>query len=321
MKNDDSHKFRIIASILHREEIDPTDKSFELSEDDQDFKDAQSVHEVKGLVAQLGQLKSTEEAWKQVEPRLAPKHAIDWRRWLNYAAVFVGALVLNTIFMYLYLNKAGNETEVFATITSPRGQITSMTLFDGTTVWLNSGSSLKYSNRFGKKQREVTLDGEALFEVKKDTKKTFVVNLGGSTIQVHGTTFNVRNYHAEKEVVLLEGKIEFSHQGKSIQMMPNDRIIVNKNTEEVTVDQVNASTYQSWIGGKINFDNETLENLALRLERWYDIEFEFEKPNIKAYKFSGVINKDKSLDYTLRIIQLTNKVKFRKVADKIYITE
>ena len=321
MKNDDSHKFRIIASILHHEEIDTTDKSFELPEDDQDFKDARRVHEVKGLVAQLGQLSSTEEAWKQVEPRLAPKRAIDWRRWLSYAAVFVGALVLNTIFMYFYINKAGNETEVFATITSPRGQITSMTLFDGTTVWLNSGSSLKYSNWFGKKQREVTLDGEALFEVKKDTKKTFVVNLGASKVQVHGTIFNVRNYHAEKEVVLLEGKIEFSHQGKFIQMMPNDRIIVNKNTEEVTVDRVNASTYQSWIGGKINFDNETLENLALRLERWYDIEFEFEKPNIKAYKFSGVINKDKSLDYTLRIIQLTNKVKFRKAADKIYITE
>ncbi len=104
-------------------------------------------------------------------------------------------------------------------------------------------------------------------------------------------------------------------------MTPNDRVVVNKNTEEVKVDQVNGTDYKSWIGGKINFDNESLENLALSLERWYDIEFEFEKPNIKAYKFSGVINKDKSLDYTLRIIQLTNKVKFRKEADKIFITE
>jgi ferric-dicitrate binding protein FerR (iron transport regulator) len=321
MKNDDSNKYEIIASKLHDEEADLPNAAPELLEEDQDFKATRRIYEVKEMVTQLGKLKSTDEAWMNVKPRLVTKRAINWQRWFSYAAVFAGAVILNTIFMYSYLSKDSDKAEVFATITSPRGQITSMTLFDGTTVWLNSGSSLKYSNQFGEKQREVTLDGEALFEVKKDTRKSFVVNMDGSTIEVHGTVFNAKNYHTEKEVVLLEGKIEFRNHGKAVDMSPNDRVVVNKNTEEVKVDQVNGTDYKSWIGGKINFDNETLENLALRLERWYDIEFEFEKSNIKAYKFSGVINKDKSLDYTLRIIQLTNKVKFRKEADKIFITE
>jgi len=321
MKINESNKYETIASRLHDKEADSSNNASELSEEDQDLKAAQRILEAKEMVAQLGKLKSGEEAWANVRPRLAAKPVINWDRWLSYAAVFVGTVILNSVFMNLYYSKKQDNQEVFATVTSPRGQITSMTLFDGTTVWLNSGSSLKYSNQFGVKQREVTLDGEALFEVKKDTKKSFVVNMDGSTIEVHGTIFNAKNYHAEKEVVLLEGKIDFSNRNKTIEMNPNDRVVVNKNTEEVKVDQVNGTDYKSWIGGKINFDNESLENLALRLERWYDIEFEFEKPNIKAYKFSGVINKDKSLDYTLRIIQLTNKVKFRKEADKIFITE
>jgi len=246
----------------------------------------------------------------------------DWQKWMNYAAVFIGAVILSTAFHYFYLaDKFSSGSEVFASVSSPRGQITSLTLFDGTTVWLNSGSTLKYSNQFGKGKREVSLEGEALFEVQKDLGHSFIVNMDGSKIKVHGTIFNAKNYHAEKEVVLLEGKIEYANQGKNVFLKPNERITEDKNTGATTIDQVDASIYSSWIGGKIYFDNESLQDLSLRLERWYDMEFVFEKENIKSYKFTGVINKDKSLDYSLRIIQLTNKVKFRKERDKIIITE
>lgn len=322
MKDNNTHKFEQIASSLHREAFESTNENHEIVEDSPDYADARKIYELKDLVAQIGYLKSDDTAWEKVKQRLEVKRTNNWSQWMKYAAVFVGALVLNAVVLHYYnKTKLADQNIVFATVTSPRGQITSMTLFDGTTVWLNSGSSLKYSNQFGQIRREVTLEGEALFEVKKDVKKSFVVNMGNSTVEVHGTTFNAKNYHDEKEVVLLEGKIEFKNLSKSIVMSPNDRVTVNKSTEEVAVDKVNGSEYKSWIGGKINFDNETLDDLVLRLERWYDIEFEFEKPNIRSYKFSGVINKDKSLDYTLRIIELTNKVKFRKVEDKIYITE
>jgi ferric-dicitrate binding protein FerR (iron transport regulator) len=147
------------------------------------------------------------------------------------------------------------------------------------------------------------------------------LNIDGSQVKVHGTVFNAKNYPAEKEVVLLEGKVEYINDGKNVFLKPNDRVVENKNSGEMTLDQVDASTYSSWIGGKIYFENESLEDLSLRLERWYDIEFVFEAESIKSYKFTGVINKDKSLDYSLRIIQLTNKVKFRKERDKIIITE
>lgn len=322
MKNNDQHKFELIASILHNEEIETDQEIPEIAGEDQDFSEAGKVYLVKDQVAQLGKLRSEEVAWKQLRPKILTKRAIDWQKWMNYAAVFIGAVILSTAFHYLYLtDKFSSGSEVFASVSSPRGQITSLTLFDGTTVWLNSGSTLKYSNQFGKGKREVSLEGEALFEVQKDLGHSFIVNMDGSKIKVHGTIFNAKNYHAEKEVVLLEGKIEYANQGKNVFLKPNERITEDKNTGATTIDQVDASIYSSWIGGKIYFDNESLQDLSLRLERWYDMEFVFEKENIKSYKFTGVINKDKSLDYSLRIIQLTNKVKFRKERDKIIITE
>ncbi|MBL7966289.1 MAG: FecR family protein [Prolixibacteraceae bacterium] len=322
MKNNDQQKFELIASILHHEEIEKEQDIADIPADDADLLESKRVFSVKDQVAQLEKMKSAEEAWRQVQPKIFKKNAIDWQRWLSYAAVFVGTVILSTVFNYFYSDDRFSSTpEVFASVNSPRGQITSLTLFDGTTVWLNSGSTLKYSNQFGKGQREVSLEGEALFEVQKDLENSFVVNMDGSMIKVHGTIFNAKNYHAEKEVVLLEGKIEYSNQGKNVFLKPNDRITEDKNTGATTIDKVDASIYSSWIGGKIYFDNESLEDLSLRLERWYDMEFVFEKDNIKSYKFTGVINRDKSLDYCLRIIQLTNKVKFRKERDKIFITE
>lgn len=322
MKNNDQHKFELIASILHNEEIETEQETPEIAGEDQDFSEAGKVYSVKDQIAQLGKLRSEEEAWKQLQPKISVKSAIDWQKWMSYAAVFIGAVILSTTFHYFYsADTFSSRPEVYASVSSPRGQITSLTLFDGTTVWLNSGSTLKYSNQYGKGQREVSLDGEALFEVQKDLENSFIVNMGDSKIRVHGTIFNAKNYHAEKEVVLLEGKIEYSNQGKNVFLKPNERVTEDENTGATIIDQVDASIYSSWIGGKIYFDNESLEDLSLRLERWYDMEFAFEKENIKSYKFTGVINKDKSLDYSLRIIQLTNKVKFRKEQDKIIITE
>lgn len=321
MKNNDSHKFELIASILHNEEVEHGKEMPEIHGDERDFEGAEKIYKLKEQVALLGKLSPENEAWKRVLPRISDKRAIDWKRWLSYAAVFVGAVLLSTAFHFFYFGNQDNASEVFASVNSPRGQITSLTLFDGTTVWLNSGSTLKYSNQFGKTQREVSLEGEALFEIKKDQDKLFLLNMGGSQVKVHGTTFNAKNYPAEKEVVLLEGKVEYINQGKNVYLKPNDRVVENKTSGEMTVDRVDASTYSSWIGGKIYFENESLEDLSLRLERWYDMEFVFESENIKSYKFTGVINKDKSLDYSLRIIQLTNKVKFRKERDKIIITD
>lgn len=321
MKNNETQKFELIASILHHEESENDVNSTELSAEDQDFKASEKVFKLRKQVNQIGELSQEDVAWNKVHTRILPKRAIDWQKWLSYAAVFVGAVIISTSFSYFYFGKPVVEAEIFASVNAPRGQITSLTLFDGSTVWLNSGSTIKYSNQYGKTEREVSLEGEALFEVAKDPEKAFVVKMGDSKIKVHGTTFNAKNYHSEKEVVLLEGKIEYIKTQENVFLKPNDRIIENKNTGKVSVDQVKATEFSSWIGGKIYFDNESLESLSLRLERWYDIEFVFEKESIKNYKFTGVINKDKSLDYSLRIIQLTNKVKFKKERDKIVIME
>lgn len=321
MKNNDPNKFEVLASVLHGEEISHEESSSGFSTDDQDFNALKKIYDVKNQVSQLNNLTAENVAWEKVQPRISPKRILDWKRIMRYAAVFVGAIIITSAFHFYFFQNENSGTDVYASVNAPRGQITSLTLFDGTTVWLNSGSTLKYSDQYGKKERNVSLEGEALFEVKKDQQKPFVVQLGDSKVLVHGTVFNAKNYDSATELVLLEGKIEFINGENNIIMKPNDRLVEYKQTGKTSVDRVNASIYSSWIGGKIYFDNESLLELSLRLERWYDMEFVFEKEHIKSYKFTGVINKDKSLEYSMRIIQLTNKVKFRKERDKIIITE
>ena len=179
MKNNDPHKFELIASILHGEENEQKHETSEITDDDQDFIEAKKVFDLKEQVAHLENLSHENDAWKKIQPKISPKRTIDWQRILSYAAVFFAAIALSTVFNYYFLNKnASSGTEVFASINSPRGQITSLTLFDGTTVWLNSGSTLKYSNHFGVSNRVVKLEGEALFEVKKDRNNPFFVEMG-----------------------------------------------------------------------------------------------------------------------------------------------
>lgn len=201
------------------------------------------------------------------------------------------------------------------TLIVPRGGEYNLVLSDSTKVYLNSMSKLVYSASFSKGPREVFLEGEACFMVKKDVKKPFIVNMNGMRIEVLGTTFNVNAYQDQGKIVttLVEGKVRlFAGAGQSREyiLSPDDQAVFNASSGgKVQIRQVNASNYIRWIDGVYVFDQQSLGEIMQTLSRWYDFNYWFEQPDIEQLPFKGGLNKYESIDPILEIIESTGKVK------------
>ncbi|HZF63597.1 MAG TPA: FecR family protein, partial [Chitinophagaceae bacterium] len=165
---------------------------------------------------------------------------------------------------------------------------------DGTQVWLNSGSSLSYYKNFSKTHREVQLIGEAFFDVVEDKKRPFLIHTKLMDVRVLGTAFNVRSYPDEEtsETALIRGLVQITlHQnpGETLFLRPNEKLIVSSSSQKQKgnetggqtpriiltqihrLKQENTSIETSWVNNTLAFDNETLEQIALKLERWFDV--------------------------------------------------
>jgi transmembrane sensor len=162
-------------------------------------------------------------------------------------------------------------------INAPAWTRTQFCLPDGTTGWLNSSSSLKYNGNF-LNDRQITLTGEAFFDVSRDRNRPFTVNTSEINLKVLGTRFNVASYENEKtvEIVLEEGKLIFNDKElkKSYTLKPNDLVIYNKTQKDFSTEVVQPQKYLSWTEGKLVFRNDPLDVIARRLERWYNIDVE-----------------------------------------------
>jgi ferric-dicitrate binding protein FerR (iron transport regulator) len=148
---------------------------------------------------------------------------------------------------------------------------------DGTTGWLNGNSSVKYNGNFIT-NRQVTLTGEAFFDVFKDKRSPFRVSTNEINVEVLGTRFNIASYEDEEnvEVVLEEGKLVFNSKemNKSFTMSPNDLLIYDKSSGNISTEEVQPRKYLSWTEGKLVFRNDPLDVIARRLGRWYNVDVE-----------------------------------------------
>lgn len=315
---DQQNKWEEWASILHNEVTDPV-AVYKNPENDQDYEPVKKIFRARDKVGQVLKLKPAGEAWIELKRQLLPVKR--WLTVLKYTAIFVIALLISGTVFWIY--DVPQTSSEYTCITSPTGQISNITLFDGTNVWLNAGSSLKYSQTFNNNNRQIFLNGEALFSVTKNEKIPFIVYAGNAQVKVYGTEFNIKAYSNERQIetMLIKGKVQFISNGRNVMMKPGEQLVFHKATGEIDKNLVNPDEYTSWKGGKIYFNNETLLNLTLQLERWYEVKFSFDHENIKSYRFSGVINKERSLTYTLKIIQEINKVKFEFKDEQIRIKD
>lgn len=209
------------------------------------------------------------------------------------------------------------EKIVYNTIVVPRGGEYKLELADGTLVWLNSDSELRYPVRFVGDWRDVQLKGEGFFKVNKNPEKPFRVMVGNMVVKVLGTSFNVNAYKDQDNILttLVSGKVDIQDvSGKSLIVMePNQQVDFQHG--KVSVKEVDAAKCVAWIDGKFYFNDMTLENIMSQLQRWYDIEVFFTDEGLKSYPFTGVVRRDLAAGQIFEIIEKTTQVKFN-IKDK-----
>ena len=209
------------------------------------------------------------------------------------------------------------------TVTVPAGQRAQITLADGTKVWLNSQSTLTYASNFGRQERNVSLDGEAYFQVAKDSLKPFLVHVDKYCIRVLGTSFNVSAYSGDKTwyTTLVEGAIAVGGIGNEIRMSPCEQLCIDTDSGQCELREVNPELYTSWVGGKFYFKAYTFEELVRRLQRWYDFDVLYRDEGIRQRRFSGVINKYRPLGEMLEFLEMTSDVCFELNGKTIIVSK
>lgn len=239
---------------------------------------------------------SIESGFKKVDKRI--KNSV-WRNpvvnVLKYAAIIVFALVGG-----YFLNQMKYGTELAMNeISVPRGNRTSVTLPDGSVVWISNGSKLVYPESFTADIRNVQLEGEGFFEVTHDAEHPFIVSIGKERIKVLGTKFAVIAYPDDDQVKaeLISGKIQFDiHTGntnneyKSFMVKPSHSLVYDKTSGKVHETIIPDGFYDYWLDGTYRFRNETFESLAKKIERIYNVEVIFMDDCYKSRTFTGTLN-------------------------------
>jgi len=206
-----------------------------------------------------------------------------------------------------------SETQVkYNTLRIPRGGEYMLKLSDGTKVWLNSDTELKYPVTFSGKTREVKVVGEAFFDVVKDVKHPFIVYSENVKVKVLGTKFNVMAYKDEDiiQVTLESGRVLAMADEKTSILEPGMQATIIKNTNILSTKKVNVKQFISWRDGIFDFYDISLEDLCVKLARWYDVDFFFLNKNMEELKFTGAVKRTNSLSFVLDILKKTSKIDY-----------
>jgi len=211
------------------------------------------------------------------------------------------------------------DAPIYNTITTPVGGTYNLKLADGTEVWLNAASSIKYPVVFKGSERLVELTGEAYFEVAKNKAMPFRVKSAGQTVEVLGTHFNINSYSNEQWVktTLMEGRVKVYGNGSSALLLPGQQSSYNALANQTikVLDDVNLDEVMAWKNGKFYFAKADIENVMRQLERWYDVEAIY-TGNRPTDHFNGKIPKNVNLSQVLKVLELSGvhfKIEGRKI--------
>ncbi|RKD86370.1 FecR family protein [Mangrovibacterium diazotrophicum] len=230
------------------------------------------------------------------------------------AAVILIPLLIAGFLWYLGQNRGTSERQesvLSSTLFAPMGARINFTLPDGSSGWLNSGSSLQYEIPF-QDNRQVVVSGEAWFDVAHDASHPFEVTAGSSKVKVLGTKFNVNAYPGENyiEVVLEEGKVEFSSDasGTPVILKPDERLVYTDSS--IQISQADATKYSGWKEGKLIFRGDPMIDVAERIGRWYDVEIEIVDKDLEQYAIRGIFQDD-SLEEVLQYLSMTSPITYK----------
>ncbi len=216
--------------------------------------------------------------------------------YLKYAAIVILALALP--FSY-YLGTRNVVQSSVTTISCAFGDKSSIVLPDSSRVWLNSGSKLTFNSDFKNSGRNVVLEGEAFFSVSKDKAHPFRVKTSDLEIKVLGTEFNVKAYPEENSIstTLIEGSVQVSSQTQETLIKPSQKLVFDKTSQKMAkLELTDTSPDTEWKDGRLVFRNESLGELELMLERWFDVDIVFADEKVKSLRFTGVLERESILE-------------------------
>lgn len=224
-------------------------------------------------------------------------------------------IVDSCLLSYVKADSPSAIVPAYNKLTVPRGGEYQLKLEDGTKIWLNSDTRLKYPAAFAGKIREVFLEGEAYFEVAKDSSRPFVVHAGIQRVTVLGTSFGMSCYSDDnmQSTTLVQGKVEVQFPGYAtgtFLLEDGKQVLYDKLNRKVSQQQVNVREFVSWKEGKYVFTRKRLEDMLNTLSRWYDCQVFYQNSSCKEILFSGEIERFENFRVILKLIEKTSDVKF-----------
>jgi len=255
------------------------------------------------------------KAYQKVSNQLFRSKKLNFLGWIQRVAAILLLPVIVASAIYFYSEKKDRTqfSSVYNTVETPLGMRSSLTLPDGTKVWLNAGSSISYPVLFANNFRSVSLKGEAYFEVKKDKTWPFIVATKDMNIVVSGTTFNCNAYPENDQVqtVLVEGEVTLVNQSATelATLNPGELAIFENSNQRITTTKTDLQKYIAWKSGKLMFRDDKMNKVVEKLERWYNVEFEIEDPEIANYVYTATFI-DESLDQVLKMLTLSAPIRY-----------
>ena len=232
---------------------------------------------------------------------------------LRYAAAIVGVMVLAAGLAYWFRNKA----EELVVASAAHGQVREMLLPDGTKVWLNQSSVLKYPRAFEGKERHVYLDGEAYFEVARNHEKPFMVKSPAMDVRVLGTSFNIkcRPDNSFAETTLIEVEVKDKSDKGRITLLPGQKAVLNRVTGRMQVKQVDPKMEIVWHNDLIPFEKSSIFQIAAALERFYGVKIILSPDVDNTNTYSGVLKKKDNIESVLNSLRNSIPFNYKKVDD------
>ena len=233
-----------------------------------------------------------------------------------------GIAATNNLSGMVYPEQVATGKAEYNVLEVPRGGEYTVTLSDGTVVYLNSGSELRYPVAFGAERRDVFLSGEGYFEVAKDAERPFFVNVDKLKIRVYGTSFNVNAYNiANVETVLIEGKIGIQGNNAEYTVKPGQLALYNREEGTMEIRDVDVRPYVAWKEHEFMFDDESLEEIMNTLSLWYDVDVFFQTASLKQLHFTGHLGRYEEVSHILDAISGVTQVKFSVKGRTIIVME
>ena len=253
----------------------------------------------------------------EAQPRVSRRTVSLWKRTAQWSAAAAAALLVCAgVSHYLADRILEYRTRDMMAITAPNGQSMSVTLSDGTTVWLNSGAKLEYPSIFSRKTRRVKISGEAMFEVKHDASRPFIVETFACDAEVLGTKFNILAdaRTADFSAALLEGRLKILNRlggGESFILSPNEQIDLVDG--HLKLNRITDPDDFRWVDGLMNLNTLSFGEVIRKFENYYGVRITIDNPeDMPVLKYHGKIRVSDGVDHVLKLLQITNNFSYTR---------